>query len=94
MYFDPDKNPCQIKTELLTKWLAAAISEEHPEIQATAKRAQGRVVLQWSPLARISVQSETCYRIEWNKTKVESKNIIVLRLQGKAGLSDAEVSWG
>ena len=98
LFFDPDKNNAQIKLELVTKWLAAAIEVVHPGIKPAAKRAAGRIFLQWNPLARVEVRSGSHYRIEWNTSLLEALHInreaVEQKVRERTGTPEEQVSWG
>ena len=76
----------------------AAIDEVHPEIKLAAKRAAGRIFLQWNPLARVEVRSESDYRIEWSTPLLEAKHInreaVEQKVRERTGTPEEQVSWG
>jgi hypothetical protein len=98
LYFSRDKNGKQNRIELLTKWVASWIKEAHPNAKIVAKRAEGRVYIGWTPLARVIVETPTSHRIEWNKPLAQAQAIdiekVQARINAKAGESESEIPWG
>ena len=66
VYVDGDKNPKQIRTEIITK-RAAVLLEQKLGKKMYAKRAAGIIMADFVPLLRIIVEGPDQWKLEWNK---------------------------
>ena len=96
VYVDGDKNPKQIRTEIITK-RAAVLLEQKLGKKTYAKRAAGVIMAEFVPLLRIIVEGPDQWKLEWNKKATAIQHLAKdeyekeLRQQPEIGVN---ADWG
>ena len=97
LYIEKDKNGQQNKTEILTKRLCATIQKQYPSFKFYAKRREGVVSCDYTPIARLKVPDPDTYSIEWNQAMVSIKSIDTRLVATELAALDKEkpeIVWG
>ncbi len=96
LFVDGDKNPKMVRTEVLTKRLAALL-EKHTKKKFFPKRKEGKVFIDYAPVARLQITAADAFIVEWNLSKVAElgldKAAITEELRA-AGPGEADIQWG
>ena len=67
VYVGPDKSPKQERTEILSKRLAGILKPRLPTKDVFARRVEGVITIDWVPMVRVEVVSQSEVQIKWNK---------------------------
>lgn len=97
LYIDRDKNGKQNKLEITTKRLLSAFQQVHPSIKCFAKRREGIITSDYTPLARVKIADPDKYALEWNTALVASKGVDTRAVAAALAALDKEkpeVLWG
>ena len=96
LFIDGDKSRRMVKTELITKRLAASLNARIKQ-QFFGRRSQGKVFHAWQPVARVLVQENAeDFTIEWNPAKVTELGIPreAITQEVRAAMAAEDVQWG
>ncbi len=65
MFVDRDKNEKMVRVEVLSEKLGQILEKGVVGKKTFAKRSQSKVLVEWTPLARMVVDSPDSFGIEW-----------------------------
>ncbi len=97
LHVDGDKNEPMVRAKVLTKKLGQILDKLIGGGKVFAKRAQGKVYLEWTLVARLALEGPEGFDVEWNLSLAEEiktdKAATAAELR-KAGKEEEDASWG
>ena len=97
IWVDGDKNKSMVRTEVLTKKLAAIFQRQHIGRPFMARRSEGKVFSEWIPVVRVNVDTPDACEISWNMKYANELQIdrAAIELAFKEiAREPADVQWG
>ena len=80
-YVGPDKNPCQVRREVLAKSLKDLVSKAIPDVNIFIKKSAGTLYIDKRPLVTVHISGPESARLTWNPDKVASYKLDLPRLE-------------
>ena len=77
LHLGPDKNPRQIRTEILLRRCRAAISEAHPTLRLFGDRERGVLSIGWDKILRIeAAPGDRPSQLWWDAAALRKHNLV------------------
>ena len=99
-WLDLDKSRAQVKLEMLTKRALTGLKEKYPAEAdgLRARKSEGSISLEWTPLLRIRVLNEEQYACRWNQAALEKKHWpqaeVEAHVRAHIAKATPDVRWG
>ena len=98
VFFDTDKNPKQVRREMVGRKLAKIIRQSGTTERVTHKKKDGVIALGFVPLAKIATDNPEHYKVEWNLELLRTKGLDRAswesQLEQEMAGPGASISWG